>query len=48
MDQSARARTYDDELHDMRRHLAAVREPLDFEAERLKRMRDEARETRDP
>lgn len=43
-----RIHTYDDELHERRRHLAIVREPIDFEAERLKRLVDRARDTRDP
>jgi hypothetical protein len=43
-----RIHTYDDELHERRRHLATVREPIDFEAERLKRLIDRARDTRDP
>lgn len=43
-----RIHTYDDELHERRRHLAIVREPIDFEAERLKRLIDRARDTRDP
>ena len=43
-----RIHTYDDELHERRRHLAIVREPIDFQAERLKRLVDRARDTRDP
>lgn len=43
-----RIHTYDDELHERRRHLAVIREPIDFEAERLKRLVDRARDTRDP
>lgn len=43
-----RIHTYDDELHERRRHLAIVREPIDFEAERLKRLVDRTRDTRDP
>jgi len=43
-----RIHTYDDELHERRRPLAIVREPIDFEAERLKRLVDRARDTRDP
>jgi hypothetical protein len=40
-------RTYDDELHERRRHLALVRPPIDFEAERLKRRIERSRATRD-
>ena len=40
--------TYDDELHERRRRLAIVRPPIDFTAERLKRMVDQSRDTRDP
>lgn len=43
-----RIHTYDDELHERRRHLAVVREPLDFEAERLKRLIDRSRDTTNP
>ena len=43
-----RIRTYDDELHERRRHLAIVREPIDFEAERLKRLIEKSRDTVDP
>jgi hypothetical protein len=43
-----RVRTYDDELHERRRHLAVVREPIDFEAERLKRLVEKSRDTCDP
>jgi hypothetical protein len=43
-----RVRTYDDALHERRRRLAIVREPIDFEAERLKRLQDKAKDTRDP
>lgn len=48
MGQPQRVHTYDDELHERRRHLAVVREPIDFEAERLKRLVERARDTRDP
>lgn len=48
MGQAQRIHTYDDDLHDRRRRLAAVREPIDFEAERLKRLVEKARDTRDP
>lgn len=44
----ARIRTYDDELHERRRHLAVVREPINFEAARLSRLVEKARDTRDP
>jgi hypothetical protein len=40
--------TYDDELHERRRRLAIIRPPIDFQAERLKRMKDRAKDTRDP
>ena len=43
-----RIRTYDDDLHERRRHLALVREPIDFEAERLKRLIEKSRDTIDP
>ncbi|HEY4670276.1 MAG TPA: hypothetical protein VIH05_10920 [Tepidiformaceae bacterium] len=43
-----RIQTYDDELHERRRRLAAARPPIDFQAERLKRLVEEARQTRDP
>lgn len=48
MGHAERIHTYDDELHERRRRLALVREPIDFEAERLKRLVDRARDTRDP
>ena len=48
MEQTERIHTYDDELHDRRRRLAVVRQPIDFEAERLKRLLEKARDTRDP
>lgn len=48
MGQPQRIHTYDDDLHERRRHLAIIREPIDFEAERLKRLVDKARDTRDP
>ncbi len=40
--------TYDDELHQRRRRLAIVRPPIDFTAERLKRLEERAKDTRDP
>ena len=43
-----RVHTYDDELHERRRHLAIVREPLDFEAERLKRLQERSKDTVNP
>ena len=43
-----RLRTYDDDLHERRRHLAIVREPIDFEAERLKRLVEKSRDTSNP
>ena len=48
MRQPQRVHTYDDELHDRRRLLAVVRAPVDFEAERLKRLVEKAKDTRDP
>jgi len=45
---SERLRTYDDALHERRRHLAVVREPIDFELERLKRLQERVKDTRDP
>lgn len=44
----AQVHTYDDDLHERRRHLAVVREPIDFEAKRLERLIEKARDTRDP
>jgi hypothetical protein len=43
-----RIHTYDDELHERRRHLAVVREPLDFEAERLRRLQEKSKDTVNP
>ncbi len=40
--------TYDDELHQRRRHLAVVRGPIDFEAKRLEKLVERCRDTRDP
>ncbi len=40
--------TYDDELHQRRRRLAIVRPPIDFQSERLKRLKDRSKDTRDP
>jgi hypothetical protein len=48
MGQAQRIHTYDDELHERRRRLAVVRPIVDFEEERLKRLREKARDTRDP
>ncbi|MGH2632716.1 MAG: hypothetical protein ACRDG3_04830 [Tepidiformaceae bacterium] len=48
MEQTERIHTYDDDLHARRRQLAVVREPIDFQAERLKRLIEKARDTRDP
>jgi hypothetical protein len=48
MGHAQRIHTYDDDLHDRRRQLAIVRPPIDFEAERLKRLVEKARDTRDP
>jgi hypothetical protein len=40
--------THDEDWHERRRRFAVVRVPIDFEAERLKRLQDKARETADP
>ena len=48
MAQVIRLRTYDDDLHERRRHLAVVREPIDFEAERLKRLVEKSKDTANP
>jgi len=50
MGHAQRIHTYDDDLHDRRRKLAAAaaREPIDFEAERLKRLVEKTKDTRDP
>ncbi len=46
--QPVRIHTYDDDLHDRRRRLAVVREPICFEAARLRRLVEKVRDTRDP
>jgi hypothetical protein len=48
MGQSERPHTYDDELHERRRLLALVRTPIDFEAERLRRLVEKSKDTRNP
>lgn len=48
MGEPARTHTYDDELHERRRHLAVVRTPIDYEAKRLERLIEKCRDTRDP
>lgn len=48
MGHAERVHTYDDDLHDRRRRLAIVRTPIDFEAERLKRLVEKSRDTIDP
>jgi hypothetical protein len=48
MGEAARTRTYDDELHERRRRFAVPREPLDFEAARLRKLQERSRETLDP
>jgi len=48
MGHAQRAHTYDDELHERRRRLAVPKPPVDFEAERLKRLVEKARQTQDP
>jgi hypothetical protein len=46
--QRDRIPTHDDDLHERRRRLAIVGEPLNFENERLKRLIEKSRDTRDP
>lgn len=48
MGQAKRIHTYDDELHERRRRLAIVRPPIDFEAARLAKLQERAKDTRDP
>jgi hypothetical protein len=48
MGQPERIRTYDDDLHERRRLLAVVREPLDFEAARLRNLQEKSRDTENP
>jgi len=50
MGHAQRIHTYDDDLHDRRRKLAAVaiHEPIDFQGERLRRLVEKTRDTRDP
>jgi len=48
MGELAHVHTYDDELHERRRHLAIVREHIDFEAKRLEKLVEKCRDTRDP
>ena len=48
MAEPERMYTYDDDLHQRRRRLAIVRPPIDFTSERLKRLVDQSRDTRDP
>jgi hypothetical protein len=48
MGQAQRIHTYDDELHQRRRRLAIVRPTVDFARERLKRLQEKVRDTRDP
>jgi hypothetical protein len=43
-----RQQNYDDELHERRRRLAVVRMPIDLEEERLRRLVEKSRDTRDP
>ena len=44
----ARVQTYDDYLHERRRKFAVVREPIDFEAARLRKLQEKAKDTVDP
>lgn len=46
--QPERIHTYDDDLHERRKKFAIVRKPIDFENERLKRLVENSRDTRDP
>lgn len=46
--QPQRIQTYDDDLHERRRKFAIVREPTDFQNERLKRLIEKSRDNRDP
>lgn len=48
MTEAQRIHTYDDDLHERRRRLAVVRVPIDFELERLKRLREKSRDTMNP
>jgi predicted HicB family RNase H-like nuclease len=48
MAEPARVQTYDDYLHGRRRKFAVVREPIDFEAARLRKLQEKARDTLDP
>ena len=48
MGHAERIHAYDDELHERRRRLAIVRTPIDFEAERLKRLVEKSRDTANP
>jgi hypothetical protein len=48
MTQPERAYTADDWLHDRRRRMAEPLEPVDFQQERLKRLVERSRDTRDP
>ncbi|MEO9255088.1 MAG: hypothetical protein ABI305_06080 [Tepidiformaceae bacterium] len=46
--QPKRIETYDDDRHERRRKFAIVREPTDFQNERLKRLIEKSRDNRDP
>jgi hypothetical protein len=50
MGQVQRIHTHDDDLHEQRRQLGSkvVREPIDFEAERLKRLVEKSKDTYNP
>ena len=48
MAEPQRIRTHDDDLHERRRRLAIVPPPLDFEAARLRKLQEKAKETLDP
>jgi hypothetical protein len=48
MAEPARVYTADEWLHDRRRKMAEPREPIDFQQERLKRLQERSRDTRDP
>lgn len=40
--------TTDDWLHERRRRMALLREPIDFQRERLERLKERAKDTRNP
>ncbi|MFN0147870.1 MAG: hypothetical protein ACKVT1_15310 [Dehalococcoidia bacterium] len=48
MAEPARTQTYDDYLHERRRKFAVVREPIDFEAARLRKLLERTKDTINP